>query len=115
MPISNGTLAIHAVQHERAGRVRSHVAAGSTASLQLQESGQRLRHLTRSRPHDSASNRGHRHQEPRKPLGGKKAPPERGADKGEGKSRYAICKEEAAHTPNSSELAACGRLSQHGS
>ncbi len=45
----------------------------------------------------------------------KKAPPERGADKGEGKSRYAICKEEAAHPPNSSELAASGRLRQHGS
>ncbi len=43
-----------------------------------------------------------------------KGPPERGADKGEGKSRYAIRKEEAAHPPNSSELAASGRLRQHG-
>ncbi len=91
-------------------------ATGSTAGLPMEEQpvatailhGLARRTAPQTQPPRSGSraSRGAAEERPRQ---------KRGADKGEGKSRYAICKEEAAHTPNSSELAACGRLSQHGS
>ena len=66
--------AIHAAQHERAGRARVPSAAGSTAgrpNRRRQASG--YSHLTRSRPQGSAPNRGHRYQEPCKLLAGRGA------------------------------------------
>ena len=59
-------------QHERAGREgATQHAAGSTAGLPDQITASGYGHLTRPRPQDSASNSGHRHQEPRKPLAGR--------------------------------------------
>ncbi len=75
--------AIYAAQHERAGRAMVGTATGSTAGLQTGATASGYGHSTRSRPQDSASNRGHRHQEPRKPLAGKRtAPTEAGASQG---------------------------------
>ncbi len=71
--------------HKRAGRARlrrTGRAAGSTAGQghRIQASG--YRHLTRSRPQDSASNAAAPRQEPRKPLGGQESPAETGGSSG---------------------------------
>ncbi len=66
--------AIHAAQHERAGRARVPSAAGSTAGRTMQETASGTGHLTRSRPQDSASTAAAPQWEPRKPLGGTTKP-----------------------------------------
>ncbi len=64
-----GAPAIHAAQHERAGRAENGKSAtGSTAGGPLRENSQRHGHLTRSRPRGSPSNTAASQWEPRKPL-----------------------------------------------
>ena len=76
--------AIHTAQHERAGRtVGPLMRPALPLACEGARNSQRRRHLTRSRPQDSASNPVHRHREPRKPMAGKRtAPTEAGASQG---------------------------------
>ncbi len=68
--------AIHAARHERAGR--AFARRDRLYRWRPLSSSQRLRHLTRSRPQDSASNTAAPQWEPRKPLGGVRKPRRKG-------------------------------------
>ncbi len=66
--------AIHAAQHERAGRDKLMKTRPALPLAVPDRAANGYGHLTRSRPQDSASNAAAPQWEPRKPLGGTRKP-----------------------------------------